>query len=144
MNAQEMWDLFSEREGVRASYEAWAYGEAADELAQLTLRGIKTATSSAYPLYEWEGESLPEVGAYSVILDSRDEAVCIIKTTDVKVMPYCEVDARQAWKEGEGERTLPYWRRVHEAFFSSEMKSAGLSFDDKMKVVCEEFIRVYP
>ena len=144
MTAQEMWAVFSEREGITSHYEAWAYGDSPDMLAELTLQGIKTATASAYPVYELEGESLPEAGEYSVVLNTRDEAVCIIKTTKVFTVPFCRVDERQAWKEGEGDRSLSYWREVHKKFFSSEMEELGLSFNEGMKVVCEEFIRVYP
>ena len=144
MTAQEMWDLYSTAAGITADYEAWAYGDDPDALAELTFRGIKTATASAWPIYELEGEPLPKEGEYSVILDARDEAVCIIRTERVFTVPFCRVDERQAWKEGEGDRTLSYWRKVHERFFTEEMRAAGLVFDVQMKVVCEEFFRVYP
>lgn len=144
MNAQEMWNLYSTQENITADYEAWAFGDDSDKLARLTLDGIKTATASAYPLYALEGEELPEEGEYSVILDSKDNAVCVIKTTKVYVVPFCEVSKSHAFKEGEGDRSLAYWRKVHEEFFECELEEAGLVFDDQMKVVCEEFIRVYP
>lgn len=144
MTHEEMWRLFSARENLTAEYEAWAFGDQADTLARLVLEGVKTATASAYPLYTLEGEPLPQAGEYSVILDSRGEAVCVIKNTKVFVVPFGEVDERQAWKEGEGDRSLAYWRMVHERFFTDCMAEAGLAFDPKMKVVCEEFVRVYP
>ena len=144
MHAQEMWKLYSDRENITSDYESWAFGDAADALAELVLIGKKTATASAWPLYELEGIQIPKAGEYSVILNKHEDAVCIIKTTRVTVVPFDEVDQRQAWKEGEGDRSLSYWREVHEAFFRKELQEAGLSFDEKMKVVCEEFIRVYP
>ena len=79
-----------------------------------------------------------------MILNSREEAVCIIRTTRVFVTRFCDVNDRQAWKEGEGERSLSYWRTVHERFFREELEQIGIPFDENMKVVCEEFIRVYP
>lgn len=144
MNAQEMWEVYSQKENINASYDAWSFGNAAEELAGLVLKGIKTATASAYPLYEMEGESLPEAGQYSVILDGKDNAVCVIRTERVFVVTFDHVDERQAWKEGEGDRSLTYWRTVHKRFFTECMAEAGLQFEDTMKVVCEEFIRVYP
>lgn len=144
MNAQEMWSLYSQKEGITAGYEAWAFGGAPDKLAALVLGGIKTATASAFPLYELEGEPLPKAGEYSVILDSRDEAVCVIRTTRVYVVPFDQVSAEHAYLEGEGDRSLAYWRGVHEEFFTEEMAAAGLAFDPKMQVVCEEFMLVYP
>ena len=140
MTAQEMWNA----SGIQDEYEAWAFGDDPDTLAELVRTGVKTATASAYPFYELEGEDLPKAGEYSVILDTKDEAVCIIRTTKVYVTSYREVTAEQAWKEGEGDRSLSYWRRVHEAFFRKELEEAGLTFTEDMGVVCEEFEVVYP
>ena len=140
MTAEEMW-LAS---GLAGEYEAWAFGVDADELARLVRTGVKTATASAHPLYEVDGEELPRAGEYSVILDAREEAVCIIRTEKVFVIPYRAVTAEQAWKEGEGDRSLEYWRQVHEAFFRKEMEAVGLTFTEDMGVVCEEFRVVYP
>ena len=108
------------------------------------MNGTKTATASAFPLYEQEGGELPKAGQYSVILDSNDNAVCVIRTETVFVVPFCDVEERQAWKEGEGDRSLAYWREVHKRFFTECMSEAGLQFEDTMNVVCEEFVRVYP
>ncbi|MGN0999142.1 MAG: ASCH domain-containing protein [Faecousia sp.] len=144
MNAKEMWDAFSRENSIEAEYQVWAFGGAPDKLARLTLDGIKTATASAFPLFELEGEPLPKAGDYSVILDSGGEAVCVIRTTRVDTVPFDQVGAEQAYKEGEGDRSLNYWRMVHEAFFSQELEKAGLIFDPQMRVVCEEFVLVYP
>lgn len=100
MNAEQMWEIYSTQNNIQAGYEAWAYGDAPDQLAKLTLDGTKTATASAYPLYAQEQEPIPEPGQYSVILDSREEAVCILQTTKVYVTPFSRVSEEQAWKEG--------------------------------------------
>lgn len=145
MNAIEMWNLFKEHMYVQqnARYEAWSFGCQADELAQLTVDGIKTGTASAYPMYEIEKEALPQVGGFDIILNSRDEAVCITETTKVYVVPFCEVSREHAYKEGEGDRSLEYWRKVHEVFFSDCLKEGGLSFDKNMPVVCQEYKVVF-
>ena len=145
MTAEQMWAVFAARTGQEnEEYDAWAFGDDADTLARLALEGVKTATASAFPLYELEGEPLPEAGEYSVILDSRDEAVCIIRTERVTVVPFRDVGADHARREGEGDPSLAYWRRVHEAFFAEELAQAGLAFDGDLPVVCEEFRRVWP
>ena len=145
MTAEQMWAEFAARTGLKGEdYDAWAFGDDTDHLARLTLEGVKTATSSALPLYGLEGEPLPEAGEYSVILDSRDEAVCVIRTTRVYTVPFCEVTAEHARREGEGDRSLAYWRRVHEDFFRKELEEAGLAFAPNMPVVCEEFQVVFP
>lgn len=124
--------------------EAWAFGAVPDELADLVARGIKTATSSAYPLYELEGEEIPQTGGYDIILDSQGNAVCIIKTTKVYVTPFSQVSEEHAWREGEGDRSLSYWRQVHEELFTIWLEEVGLTFSEDMLVVCEEFELVYP
>lgn len=140
MNAQQMWEAF----GGQGAYEAWRFGGNADALAELVLAGKKTATASAYPLYELENEPLPRAGEYSVILNSRDEAVCVIQTTKVYVVPFDQVSPCHAAREGEGDLSLAYWREVHRVFFTGELKAAGLGFRESMKVVCEEFKKVFP
>lgn len=144
MKAQEMWKYFCLARKAFGEYQTWAFGDDPDALAELVLQGIKTATASAYPLYELEGAPLPQAGEYSVILDSRNEAVCVIQTEKVMLCTFNQVGEEQAWKEGERDRTLEYWRKVHRKFFSEELQTAGLTFDEEMPVVCEEFVRVFP
>lgn len=146
MNPEQMWQTFvtAYPEAAGKEYDAWCYGsDAADELARLTAEGIKTATASAYPLYELEQEELPKVGEYNVILLTDGTALCITKTTKVSLVPYQDISADQAFREGEGDRSLSYWRQVHEVFFTEELASAGLTFTEDMTVVCEEFEVVF-
>lgn len=145
MTGEEMWAACAGRYGLaRGEYDAWAFGGDPDALASLVLAGIKTAAASAYPLYALEGEPLPEAGEYSVILNSRDEAVCVIRTDRVAVLPYRDVGAEHARREGEGDGSLAYWRQVHEAFFREELAAAGQAFTEEMPVVCEEFHVIWP
>ncbi|MDE7261709.1 MAG: ASCH domain-containing protein [Oscillospiraceae bacterium] len=145
MTAEQMWAAFAAAKRLEeADYDAWAFGDDAGTLARLVLEGVKTATSSAFPLYGLEGEPLPEAGEYSVILDGREEAVCVIRTERVSVVPFRDVSAEHAYREGEGDRSLAYWREVHQRFFTEELAQAGLAFREDMPVVCEEFCRVWP
>ena len=139
MTAEELW----KKSGLSGSYDAWAFGEAADRLAELVVQGVKTATCSAYDLYQIENEPLPKAGQYSIILNSKEEAVCIVKTIKVYVTEFRNVSKEHAFKEGEGDRTLAYWRKVHEDFLINELASVNRTFDENTKVVCEEFELVY-
>ena len=139
MKPEEMW----KKSGLDGEYEAWAFGDDPDGLAELVKKGIKTATCSAYIFYELEGEEIPKVGEYSIIEDSNENAVCITRTTKVYITTYDEVTAEHAFKEGEGDRSLSYWRKVHEDYFTEELKEIDRPFDQKMKLVCEEFEVVY-
>lgn len=145
MSAEDLWQDFIARypEAQGASYEAWSYGTEPDEFLALTLSGRKRATASALPLYEAEGEAIPQAGEYSVLLDSRGEAACVLVTKKVSIIPFCMVSSDFAAREGEGDLSLAYWRQVHEAYFSSVMEQAGLTFTQNTLVVCEEFEVIY-
>ena len=144
MTDKELWEAFIKKNNLTdCEYETWAFGVEADLLAHLVAIGEKTATASAYPLYELENAPLPVTGAYSVILDSKDNAVCIIQTKKVSVVPFNEVTAEHAYKEGEGDKSLAFWREIHEKFFTECLNEAGQKFTPEMKVVCEEFTVVY-
>ena len=139
MTAEELWD----ESGLTGEYEAWAFGGAPDKLAGLVVSGTKTATCSSLALLELEGEPMPKPGDYSVILDSADNAVCVIRTTKVYVETFARVSEEHAFKEGEGDRSLGHWRRVHTEFFTEELGAAGLPFDENCELVCEEFELAY-
>jgi len=117
--------------------------EMADELGALVAGGTKTATCST--LWEWEseGEPLPEPGAKCVVLDGRGEPLCIVETTEVEIRPYNEVDARFAHDEGEGDRSLQYWRDAHWRFFTRSLAEIGKEPTPDMPLVCERFWVVY-
>ena len=149
MTNKEMWSRFCAQEGLSPDtpYEAWAFcggGPAADELAALVLDGKKTATASAMIAYETEKAPIPKAGCFSVILQDSGEAVCVIRDTRVSVVPFDEVPAEHAFKEGEGDRTLAAWREIHRRAFAPDYRAAGKPFDGHGLCVLEEFERVYP
>ncbi len=144
MTAGQLWTQFQNKTGIsHESYAAWQFGSDADGLAALVKSGEKRATSSLYCMYERENEPLPMVGEYNVILDSREQAVCITKTVGVEILPYGKVSAQYAALEGEGDKSLAHWREVHRAFFEQELKETALAFDEETEVVFEQFICVY-
>lgn len=107
MKAQELWNKFkSLNPSIGDEIDAWQFGAEPDLLAKLVVDGTKTATASAYDLYELDEEELPQVGSYDIILDSNDEAICIIEITKVDIVPFKDVSADHAFKEGEGDKTL--------------------------------------
>lgn len=117
----------------------WAFGadpEQADELIALVLAGDKTATASARSEYADDGSDLPTPGGLAIVLDGAGHPRALIRTTDVAVVRFDEVDAAHARAEGEGDRSLGYWRAAHRGFFAEH--GAG-GFDETMLVVCERF-----
>ncbi|MBR2281090.1 MAG: ASCH domain-containing protein [Spirochaetales bacterium] len=144
MTDREMWLRFTKTGRARTNeYESWSFGDAPDKLAALVLEGRKTATASAYDLYAYDNEDIPKVGDYSVILDSADQAVCIIVNTDVRVVPFRDVDESHARAEGEGDLSLALWREVHESFFRKELSDARMEFTEDSLIVLERFDVVF-
>ncbi len=148
---QQFWDFYRATlpEDARPpadDYDAWGFGdstEMANELGDLVRRGVKTATASLYWEYEAEDEPLPEVGRHSVILDGRGVPLCIIRTTEVIVQPFNAFDAQFAHDEGEGDRSLDFWRDAHWRFFSRACAAIGRTPDEAMLVVGERFTLVW-
>jgi uncharacterized protein YhfF len=116
--------------------------EMADQMAILVRQGIKTATCSALSTYEEDQTSLPQKGNLSVVLDGSGFPVCIIETLEAFVASFNEVSERFAYEEGEGDRSLAYWRKAHRNFFSRHC-SKNRVFDERMLLVCERFKLVY-
>lgn len=63
-----------------------------------------------------------------------ERPACVIETCEVAIKRFDEVDAAFAYDEGEGDRSLAYWRWGHERFF----RKYGL-FSEDMLLVCERF-----
>ena len=146
-SAQELWESFQQQNpNLPEHYDVWSFGDSAElanELAGLVLEGLKTATCSLKRDYEVNGKSLPKENSYSIILGGNGEAVGIIQTLSVVVFPFDEVTESIASNEGEGDRSISYWKEVHKAFFKRECESLDEPFNTKMEVVCQQFELVY-
>jgi uncharacterized protein YhfF len=150
--AEAYWQVFLEtllerKEPLPTIYQAWSFGdspEMADALGALVQDGVKTATASLVWAYEAENEPYPEAGDYSIILDGKGQPLCIIQTMEVTICPFDAVDEAQAFLEGEGDRSLAFWREVHWTFFSRECAQLGVVPTKQMPVLCERFRLVYP
>jgi histidinol-phosphate aminotransferase len=126
--------------------QAWSFGDSpqmADALLALVLQGTKTATAGALWEYEAEGEPLPEPGQLFIVLDGGGAAACVIETTEVQVRPMSLVDAAFAFDEGEGDRSLEWWRQAHERFFRRSLATIARDFSPEMPVVLERFALRY-
>ena len=128
----------------RHSAEGWGDGpEMADELGALIAAGIKTATCSSLWEWETEGEPIPEVGQLTTVLDGKGNPLCIVETIAVEITPYNQGDAGFAYDEGEGDRSLQYWREAHWRFFSRALSAIGREPSQEMPLVCERFRVIY-
>jgi uncharacterized protein YhfF len=139
------WRTFVDATGIDGEHTAWGFGSDDDpaertQLGLLVRDGPKRATTSRVDDYDVEGEVMPTPGELSVIVDGEGEPICVIRTTEVEIRPFGEVDEAFAWVEGEGDRSLAYWRDVHLEFFERE----GNPVDDATPVVLETFELLWP
>ena len=128
------------------SYTSWYFCDNekdADELAELVKEGVKRGTTSLNYWYELENEELPMAGNHSVITNWSGVAWCITRTKKVTVLPFKDVTEELAKIEGEGDKSLMYWQKVHIDFFTRELKEQAIKFSQNMLVVFEEFEVVY-
>jgi uncharacterized protein YhfF len=112
--------------------ETFSFGDnpaLADELAELVLAGKKTATC-------WAAEQglLTDDGKRMVVLDGAGRPRAVIETVELTQHRFPDVDAAFANDEGEGDRTLAYWRRAHEVYFTRLGQ-----FTPDMLLWCERF-----
>lgn len=151
-SADELWRVFTASTSPAATgaagapYSAWQFGygvEQGNRLLECVLTGPKRATAGALWAYEAEGEPIPAVGDFSVLLDGLGRARCIIRTISVDIVPFDQVDASFAFDEGEGDRTLERWRAVHWEYFTRELEELGRAATPDMPVVCERFEVVF-
>lgn len=146
-SAEALWNEFTKIQGIKeGQYTAWSFGrtpEMADELLKEVLEGEKRGTSGLKRAYELEEEELPKAGDYSILLDGKEEAAAIIQAKLIDILPYKAVTDLHGYLEGEGDRNLAYWRKVHRPFFEEELQEANEEFTEDHLVVYEYFEVVY-
>jgi len=144
----DFWERFQKEKGIMESFEgAWSFGdcpELADELLELVLTGKKTGTATLVIELEKEGEKMPKVGDYNIILDGKGKPRAIIRTTKVVIKPFIEVEESFAYSEGEDDRTLESWRREHWKYWTRKGQKLGFAMKEDHLVICENFEIVFP
>lgn len=111
-------------------------------LGRLVLEGPKRATAG---LHADQVIGPPPVeGQHDAVLDGDGNPLCIIRTEQVRTLPFRERDPAFAWDEGEDDRTLRAWSEVHERYFSRRAELLGLEFGEDSLVDFERFRVVWP
>ena len=129
------------------AFQVWYFGnssEMAHDLAELVIAGTKTATASLNETNVRQPENAPIENGYSVVTDFEGVPKCIIRTTEIGHVRFAEVGARFAYDEGEEDKTLESWRRIHIDYFSKEAAQLGFEFTENSIVCCERFELLFP
>jgi uncharacterized protein YhfF len=145
---EAFWHDFVRHAGPGAAdYQVVAFGDSsgmATELAALVVAGTKRATASLMRDYAGGHLPLPKVGDFVVMVDGDGAPRCIWRTTEIEIKPLDMVDARFAWDEGEGDRTLDWWLAAHRRYFAGEAVRNGFEMHDAIEAVFERFTVVWP
>lgn len=107
--------------------------------ANLIRIGQKTATCSLKYWYELDDEPFPQVGHLMVVTDWSSTPVCIVEIDSVKECKYSDVSEHFAYLEGEGDRTLAWWRKAHWGFFAKECEELKIEPCEDMMLILEIF-----
>lgn len=115
----------------------------ANECAQLVKAGIKKATTHSLLGLQNRNENLPKIGEFMVVTNWNGEAECIVRTTAVTLKPFFSINKEYAATEGEGDKSLDYWKKAHWDYYERELQVFNRKPKESMIVVCQEFERVF-
>lgn len=115
----------------------------ANECADLVINKIKRATATSLWWFEKNNQPLPKVGDQAIITDWNGNPKAVIESIKIEPTPYNEITPEFAEIEGEGDKSLEYWKKVHKAYYQREMEPYGEKFDENMIIICEHFETIY-
>ena len=116
-------------------------GPLRDALVTAILNGTKTTTTSLLAESPRGYKPQEDVGNLEAVLDSHDNVVRVIRTTEVQVCRIADVSDKHAIAEGEGYADASDWRAGHEEFWPEFVEYiGGLDINDDAQVVCQRFI----
>jgi uncharacterized protein YhfF len=150
-NVERYWEQFlnsmqSDKERPARFGESFAFGFTlpdAKEIAQLVLAGTKTARGSVLWASQADRRPVPIAGDFSIVTLGGDDPVCVIKTTDIRTIPFDEVTADYARDGGEGDRTLAGWREMYGKNIERECQRLAMAPHAKTPLLMERFRVVY-
>jgi uncharacterized protein YhfF len=75
--------------------------------------------------------------------DQLITSIGIIETMSVYESRFCDVDEAFAVAEGDGDKSLAWWREAHWRFFSDECRELDIKPAETMLLLLERFKVVY-
>ncbi len=115
--------------------DEWQFGSDNDYLVNLVLKGEKTATTSLYKEYLDLNEELPKINNNQLLLFESGKVACITRNKEVLITEFKNITSDLAYLEGEGDKSLEYYKKVHTKIF----KEIDSNFNENSLVVFEIF-----
>lgn len=116
----------------------------ADELLGLVLSGRKRATAELAEEFTARGDRLPRVGSHWIACDSTGTPRAVLRSTELRLSTFDEVDASFAFDEGEDDRSLESWRIEHTRYWERGCAARGAVWSPDQEIVLERFTVVWP
>lgn len=116
----------------------------ADELLGLVLSGRKRATAELAEEFTARGDALPRVGSHWIACDSTGAPRAVLRSTELRLATFDEVDASFAFDEGEDDRSLESWRTEHARYWTRGCAARGAVWSPDQEIVLERFTVVWP
>ena len=115
-----------------------------DEIAELARQGQKRGT--AHLALDFKKNAVPQrkPGEYMMVLNGSLEPQCVVRCTNITVVPFRDVTEEFARSEGEGDLTREYWATAHKRYFLKQLAEWDMEWDEGLDVVCESFELVWP
>lgn len=115
----------------------------ADECARLVLSGEKTATAPSLWELTLNNEPHPTVGDLAIITNWQGVAQCIIQTTKVEQLTFAQITPLHALAEGEGDKSLVYWQKVHWDYYQRIFTGTKYAVSEDLPILFEHFKVVF-
>lgn len=143
----ELWALYVERvlggwAPPTRAIDVWSFGDAPEMaalLVHLVACGDKRATVGWVDGARASGTPLAQVGGVSVVTDGYGYPRVVIRSAEVREVPFHTIDAATAAGEGEGDLSHDDWREGHVAYFTREGLAYGLTFTADALISVERF-----
>ena len=146
---KQFWDDFIKRNPVflhtkiPEAYHFCNNKKDADACAILTVQGIKQATSPSLWWYKQFNMPKTKVGDLDIITNFQCQPKAIIQFTKIEHLKFKDITAEYASIEGEGDKSLDYWKKVHWDYYAEEMKPFDERPSEDMVIVCQHFKTIW-
>lgn len=149
--ARLMWEAYraAHPAAVQAcpDYTVEQFGDSArlaDELLGAVTDGPKRATSELLAEFGARGDALPRIGSHWIACDAAGTPRVVLRSTELRIATFGEVDAAFAFDEGEDDRSLESWRAEHRRYWQRGCAARGATWSERDEIVLERFAVVWP
>lgn len=140
MKYNEMWNEFICKNDIGDDVDYGVFEYEKEDIDNV-LNGSLCAEISPYDVIRYNDYAIPFVGDYNIIIDDKENAICVIKTNRVDMIPFIDIKEQMAKKLGFD--SIENFRERYKKILASELKEIKENYKDEAVCVIEEFEVVY-